>query len=212
MATDARTTRKQLKRDQIRAGARRLFLEQGFAGASTDAIAAAASVSKQTLYVYYPTKEDLLADVLQHLLDGLPQDSFVASTDDRPIDDPETLRLLLVDLAQRIISSIMQPDYIALMRVLIAEAPRLPQLSHLFTSTAPERAFRSIAILLREAHRSGVVNIPDVDAATRLFIGPLLTYAILDGLFVPDGPPRPPAPERITALIDLFMHSITATK
>ncbi|MEM8535283.1 MAG: TetR/AcrR family transcriptional regulator [Chloroflexota bacterium] len=209
MATDARTTRKQLKRDQIRAGARRLFLEQGFAGASTDAIAAAASVSKQTLYVYYPTKEDLLADVLQHLLDGLPKDSFVALTDERPVDDPETLRLLLVDLAQRIINSIMQPDYIALMRVLIAEAPRLPQLGHLFTSTAPERAFRSIAILLREAHRSGVVNIPDVDAATRLFIGPLLTYAILDGLFVPDGPPRPPAPERITALIDLFIHSIT---
>lgn len=212
MVMDARTTRKQLKRDQIRIGARRLFLEQGFAGTSTDAIAAAASVSKQTLYAYYPTKEDLLADVLQHLLDGLPHDSFLTSLNDRPIDDSETLQVLLVDLAQRMIGSIMQPDYIALMRVLIAEAPRLPQLSHLFTSTAPERAFRSIAILLREAHRSGVVNIPDVDAATRLFIGPLLTYAILDGLFVPDGPPRPPAPERITALIDLFMQSITATK
>ncbi|NOK59307.1 MAG: TetR/AcrR family transcriptional regulator [Chloroflexi bacterium AL-W] len=211
MATDARTTRKQLKRDQIRAGARRLFLEQGFAGASTDAIAAAASVSKQTLYAYYPTKEDLLTDVLQQLVDGLPHGSFVTALSDHPIDAPETLRMLLVDLAQRISNSIMQPDYIALMRVLIAEAPRLPQLSHLFTSTAPERAFRSIAILLREAHRSGVVNIPDVDAATRLFIGPLLTYAILDGLFVPDGPPRPPAPERITAVIDLFMQSITVS-
>jgi hypothetical protein len=36
----------------------------------------------------------------------------------------------------------------------------------------------------------------------------LLTYALLDGLFVGDGPPRPPAPERVDAIVDLLMRTI----
>ena len=43
--------RARAKKEQIRAGAQRLFLDKGFAATSTDAIAAEAGVSKQTLYV-----------------------------------------------------------------------------------------------------------------------------------------------------------------
>ena len=39
------------KREQILAGARVVFLRDGFAAASTDAIAAEAKISKRTLYV-----------------------------------------------------------------------------------------------------------------------------------------------------------------
>ncbi len=67
------TPRAKAKRDQIREGAQRVFLERGFAGTSTDAIASEAGVSKQTLYVYYASKEELLADVLQHLIQQDPQ-------------------------------------------------------------------------------------------------------------------------------------------
>ena len=58
-------TRAKAKRDQIRQGAQRVFLQRGFAGASTDAIASEAGVSKQTLYAYYPNKETLLSGVLR---------------------------------------------------------------------------------------------------------------------------------------------------
>ncbi|MBD0354642.1 MAG: helix-turn-helix transcriptional regulator, partial [Rubrobacteraceae bacterium] len=54
--------RARAKRDQILDGARRVFLRDGFAGASTDDIAAEAGVSKRTLYAYYPSKEDLFVD------------------------------------------------------------------------------------------------------------------------------------------------------
>ena len=47
--------------------AQRLFVESGFAGTSMDAIAAAAQVSKPTLYRYYQNKEALFADVLGDL-------------------------------------------------------------------------------------------------------------------------------------------------
>ena len=59
--------RARAKRDQILSGARLVFLGDGFAAASTDAIAAEAKVSKRTLYVYYPSKEDLFVDVLRKL-------------------------------------------------------------------------------------------------------------------------------------------------
>ena len=44
------TSRAQAKRDQIRAAARELFLKRGFAGASTDAIAKEAGVSKASTW------------------------------------------------------------------------------------------------------------------------------------------------------------------
>ena len=65
--------RARAKRDQILVGARRVFLCDGFAASSTDAIAAEAKVSKRTLYAYYPSKEDLFVDVLRKLTIENPQ-------------------------------------------------------------------------------------------------------------------------------------------
>src|SRR5512134_1155074 len=47
------------KRQQVLDGARRVFLEQGFDGASINDIVKAAGVSKGTLYAYFPSKEKL---------------------------------------------------------------------------------------------------------------------------------------------------------
>ncbi len=52
------------KREQIATAARKLFLELGYAGTSMDAVSAEAGVSKQTLYRYFPTKVDLLGEIL----------------------------------------------------------------------------------------------------------------------------------------------------
>jgi TetR/AcrR family transcriptional repressor of mexJK operon len=73
MASEGPGRRGRAKRDQILTGARRVFLRDGFAGASTDAIAAEAGVSKRTLYAYYPSKEDLFVDVLRGLTIENPQ-------------------------------------------------------------------------------------------------------------------------------------------
>jgi AcrR family transcriptional regulator len=48
------------KRRQILDGARKVFMDLGFDGASMNEIARAAGVSKGTLYLYYPSKEELL--------------------------------------------------------------------------------------------------------------------------------------------------------
>jgi hypothetical protein len=40
-----------------------------------------------------------------------------------------------------------------------------------------------------------------------MFVGPLLTYAVLDGLLA-EGPPHPPEPEKIEEIVELYMKAI----
>ncbi len=209
MASEGPTPRAQAKQDQIRAGAQRLFLKNGFAGTSTDAIAAEAGVSKQTLYAYYPSKEDLLADVLRRLISDIPQSWPPPTTGEPSLGSREHLRLALTELARGMIASLMQPEYVSLVRVIIAETPRFPHLGVLFRTTVPERALGTISTLLKHARERGMAEVEDVDAAARMFAGSLLTYVLLDGLFVGDGPPRPPAPERIEEVVGLFMKVVS---
>ncbi|RSS73963.1 TetR/AcrR family transcriptional regulator [Streptomyces sp. WAC06614] len=57
-----RETKKQRTRAHLRATALELFLERGFDAVSVADVAAAAEVSKPTLFRYFPTKEDLVLD------------------------------------------------------------------------------------------------------------------------------------------------------
>ena len=201
--------RARAKRDQILAGARRVFLRDGFAAASTDAIAAEAKVSKRTLYVYYPSKEELFAGVMRELTIENPQTRALESMEEKTPGSEEELRRDLLELAKKMVVTMMQPDYLALLRTTIADTHRFPQLGGLFRATVPERAMRSFAVFIERSRESGVVG-PGVDGETaaRMFVGPLLTYAVLDGLLA-KGPPRPPAHEKIENIVDLYMKAIT---
>ena len=50
--------------------ARRLFMEEGHGKLTMRRIAKAAGMSPGNLSYYYPTRADLLADLLQHVIDG----------------------------------------------------------------------------------------------------------------------------------------------
>ncbi len=64
--TGLRARRRRRTHDALSAAAITLFLERGFDDVSVAEIAAAAEVSKPTLFAYFPTKEDL---VLHRILD-----------------------------------------------------------------------------------------------------------------------------------------------
>jgi len=65
-----------MRQDERRARTRRLlldaarrgFAERGYEGASLDAIAAAASLSKGAVYAHFPTKQDLYLAVVEEIL------------------------------------------------------------------------------------------------------------------------------------------------
>jgi len=60
--------RKQIKREKIIEGAKRLFETYGFERTSMDEIAATLKTSKRTIYSYFPTKDDLILSVVESII------------------------------------------------------------------------------------------------------------------------------------------------
>jgi AcrR family transcriptional regulator len=200
------TARTKLKREQILAAARRLFLQHGFAQTSTEAIRLEAGVSKETLYRYYASKEDLFADVLRQLtLEQIPTLQMERIPD--PLDR-ESVRAALLQLIQDLVAAMMQPEYLALLRIIVAETPRFPQVGALFRATVPEQSLVSLAALFRQMRDQQQGRALDEEAAARMVLGSLLTYALLDGLLETSGPPSLPQPERLAAIVDLVLPAI----
>src|SRR5512144_2427518 len=67
-ATPIRQRRKQALPQELLDAALELFAEKGFAATRSEEIAARAGVSKGTLYLYYPSKEELLKAVIRERL------------------------------------------------------------------------------------------------------------------------------------------------
>jgi AcrR family transcriptional regulator len=65
-AVPARQRRKQARPMELLDAALDLFVERGFAATRSEDVAARAGVSKGTLYLYYPSKEELLKAVISH--------------------------------------------------------------------------------------------------------------------------------------------------
>ena len=200
--------RTQVKRDAIHTTATALFLRLGFEGTSMDAIAAEACVSKQTLYRYYQNKETLFVAVLSQLaLHHLSETTWL-SLRTMPMDSLPTLERALTIWAQGMIQQIMQPEYLGLLRLLIAELPRFPHLSSLFTQAIPEQGGAFLKDLLLSAREYRIIKADDVDVMIRLLVGPLLTYVLGSGLFVPDSRLQVPLPEQVTVIVRLALVGI----
>jgi len=175
-----------------------------------DMIATEAGVSKQTLYSYYTNKEDLFADVLQQLTLNNPHNQLLAVDRIPTLNNQDALRTALMTLAQEIATIMMQPEYLALLRVIIAETPRFPQLAKRFRTTVPEQSLTYIATLLKLAQKEGLIANIDRDAAALMFIGSLLTYALLNGLLLSGETPQPPTAAQLAPSIDLFIRAISS--
>lgn len=199
--------RTQQTRERIRSAARRLFLQQGYVATSTDAILAEAGIaSKETLYRHYASKEELFVDVLGQV--SLEQPGISEKLAALPVpQDLLALRDTLTMLARTILSIMSQPEYLALVRMVIAEAPRFPQLGSLFLSTVPLRGFALIGGQLRAAREQRIIADVDLDAVTRTLLGGLLSHAI-PGLISGGQPVQPPALERADAIVEVVLRGV----
>jgi TetR/AcrR family transcriptional regulator, mexJK operon transcriptional repressor len=200
--------RVQQTRERLRTAAHRLFVRQGYQATSIEAILAEAGISsKETFYRYYPGKEALFIDVLSHLTMEQPDFSQKLAALPLPHDLP-SLRQALLQLSREILSMMCQPGYLPLVRMIIAESPRFPQLGTLFFSTVTQRGLAIITSLLKAAREQQVIADIDFDAVSRMLLGGLLSYAI-SGLISAEEQAQPPPLERAEALIEVIMRALT---
>jgi AcrR family transcriptional regulator len=85
-STRPRTKPPEVRREELMDAAERLFLAQGIAATSVDAIVAGADVAKGTFYLHFQSKEQLLAALQQRFIDDFCADLQTA-IDKRPADD-----------------------------------------------------------------------------------------------------------------------------
>jgi TetR/AcrR family transcriptional regulator, mexJK operon transcriptional repressor len=198
--------RAQQTRERLRIAAHRLFLQQGYLATSIDAILAEAGISsKETLYRYYSGKEELFVDVLSHLT--LSQPGFSEKLVALPAPhDLLSLRQALTQLSRELLSLMSQPEYLSLVRIIIAEVPRFPQLGSLFFSAVPQRGIALVMALLRGAREQQLIADVDFEVVTRMLLGGLLTYAIT-GLVVREDA-APPSLDRADAIVEVVMRAV----
>lgn len=201
------TNRQLAKREQISSAARRLFLADGFANTSMDAVTAEAGVSKQTLYTYFPTKIDLLAEVLYESIREL---GIRPPQAPQTLESVEDLRRTLLSLATLFTRSLMQPDAIALMRLVLGEAFRVAELRAVVRNALPAQLLGMTTALLQQAAEQGLIHLADVDVSSRLFVGPIMTYVALDG-FLSVEPTDPPSQAKLEVVVDTFLTTVAVT-
>lgn len=149
----------------IIAAAQRLFMERGFDGASMDAIAEAADVSKATVYARFSDKEALLREAIANKC-GSYLDA--ETTEWRPGRD---LRQSLIGFSRRFLDLVTDPEALAMLRLIMGEGQRGPQLPTLFFESAILPTVEKLSLFFAaEAPRSGL-KIDDPTAAAWRFLG-----------------------------------------
>jgi TetR/AcrR family transcriptional regulator, mexJK operon transcriptional repressor len=115
------------KGEAIAAAALRLFLRDGYERTSVDAIAAEAGVSKRTIYNRYGDKENLFLSVLRDTY-GAMMATFRRIADKHLGEVTDVEQDLTAFVREVAFGVTTAPDRIALVRLILAEAPYFPAL------------------------------------------------------------------------------------
>jgi len=200
-------TRVQQTRERLRAAAHRLFLQQGYLATSVDAILEEAGISsKETLYRHYANKEALFVDVLSHLTMEQPGFSDKLAALPTP-HDLSSLQQGLTYLSCEIVSMISQPGYLSLVRMIITESQRFPQLGSLFFSTVTQRGVSLIIALLQSAREQHLIADIDLEAVAYTLLGGLLT-SIIKNVVLAEEIEQPQILNRTEAVIEVIMRAL----
>jgi len=198
--------RQEAKRSQIRAAAEQQFLDKGFGETSMDAVTAAAGVSKQTLYRYYATKAELFADVLGQLI-AKPGPLVSVRPSGTRLQTRANFKSLLTSLSQDYLTRVLEPRQLALLRVVIAEGSRFPELTESFRSTLPAVGGATFIAALERGRSAGLIGSwVDVRTAARAFAGLLMMFILRDGLLAPE--PSLPSRQKVAEMVQIFVDGV----
>lgn len=143
------------KRQAVLAEAQRLFLSNGFAGTSMDAVAEAAGVSKLTAYKYFGSKQELFAQAVAAKCESAFGAIEVGDVGDRD------LRACLNNFGRAFLALILDPGAMEVHHLVIAERERAPELGRLFFDNAVRPTSDKLARLIARHEEAGEISTGD---------------------------------------------------
>lgn len=163
---------------EIVAAALDVFAERGFAAARLDDVAARAGVSKGTLYLYFPSKEDLFKAVIRAAI--LPN----LERAERMIAEVPGPSFALLERLLAMVAELIATTRAAIIpKLVIAEAGNFPELAAFYHREVIQRGFGLLANLLERGVARGEFRPLNLDHAVRLIAAPLLMSAVWRSAF-----------------------------
>lgn len=192
------------KRQAIVEAAVAQFREHGFGGTSMDGIAAAAGVSKRTIYNHFPSKDELFAAILEQLW----QRSLALG--ETPYDPARPLRAQLQALLGAKLDLLEDASFLDLARVAIAEMMHTPERAAAVVARLGEKE-EGLAGWIRAAQADGRLRAADPVYAAHQLQGLLKAFAFWPQLAMGAAPLT--ADERRRVLddsVDMFLGFYTS--
>lgn len=151
------------KYGQVLDGARKVFMHDGFEGASVDTIAREACVSKATLYSYFPDKKQLFAEVARS--ECLRQAEAAAAEVDMTQPPGKVLR----QTGRQMLSFFLSEFGQRVFRICVAESDRFPELGRQFYESGPKLLETVLTCYFDKAIARGELAIDDKTLAAHQF-------------------------------------------
>ncbi len=168
-----RSRRKEARPGELLDAALDLFVEKGFAATRVEEVAQRAGVSKGTLFLYFPSKEDLFKAVVRENISGRfaewneEFDRFKGSTQ-------EMLRYCLFSWWERIGSTKAS----GIPKLMMSEAQNFPELTEFYQHEVIQPGTSLIERLLRRGVTSGEFRPMDLKYGVVLVMAPMLFLAM----------------------------------
>jgi AcrR family transcriptional regulator len=163
-----RSRRKEARPTEIVSAALTLFVARGLGATKLEDVAKAAGIAKGTIYLYFPTKEDLFrAVVRQELLPALERIEIAAAA--HTGSSADILRLL----AGRFVE-IMESDIGGIPKLVVSEAGNFPEIARFYADEVVARGLRLFDGVLRRGIARGEIRPVETAEVVPIFIGPVL--------------------------------------
>ena len=168
-----RRRRKEARPAELLDAALTLFVEKGFAATRSEEVARAAGVSKGTLYLYFPSKEELLKAVIQHFL-GTEIEAGIQEAAAAEGPTAEMMAQLLVRWWTRI----YEGPASGVFKLVITEIRNFPEIGDFWVEhvVAPGEAL--VSGLLRRGIERGEFLPVDVAFATHSMLMPMILLCV----------------------------------
>lgn len=192
--------------DAILSAARTLFLRSGYDGVNLDQVAAAAGVSRQTVYNRFGGKEALFRAMVRRHWGGMLSwaDWVQESISTITFDDPAAK---LVQIASAIYRFAEEGDQIAFTRLVVAESRARPWIGEEFYRFGKEPTVRALAGVLAAMNAQGVMDCSHPDIAAHQFLGLIQEFAIWPHVMAigPAAADLPPRDRAIAEAVATFL-------
>jgi TetR/AcrR family transcriptional repressor of mexJK operon len=175
--------RSALKKRQILDGARQIFLQNGYTGASMDEIAVQAGVSKGTLYNHFDSKDNLFKALIHAEAGRIARELPSCNSED--LNPASALR----QIGMAILEIMEAPATVATLRLVIGTLGRFPRLGEEFLTRSLGRTVERIAEYLGTHVAVDDIWIQDAHTTAEQFAKWCLAHA-MEHVLVPNQPRR----------------------